>query len=158
MNAINKNYYFENKTISSTNHVDDEFATFWNEIDEFVIVEYSRSFNLVAEKNATTEHLNIFFNFHIKMHFADLMKKYDVFWNINVLFDENKHRFFKQTVFSINNRKSKKIIIFQKRNSIYYSDHFQWNFFFYSFTFQWTNFKNSSSMFRFIHRIQQSWF
>jgi hypothetical protein len=47
-----------------------------------------------------------------------MMLEYEVLWNVNVLFDENKHRFFKKTVLSINHRKSlrqvllKEVIIF----------------------------------------------
>lgn len=37
-----------------------------------------------------------------------MMKKYDVLWNSNVLFEKNKHRFFKQTILFINNRKFEK--------------------------------------------------
>ena len=34
-------------------------------------------------------------NFHIGMHSETVMQEYDVLWNVNVLFGEDKHRFFK---------------------------------------------------------------
>jgi hypothetical protein len=50
-------------------------------------------------------------NFYIEMHFESIMHEYDVLWNVNVLFDENKHRFFKKTILSFNHRKSIKQIL-----------------------------------------------
>ena len=58
------------------------------------------------------------FNFHIDIHFNRIMFKYKIFQNVNFLFDENKHRFFKQIVLSINYRKLEKQLHVQKNCKI----------------------------------------
>ncbi len=106
MNAENKKFILRNK-ISNKSRDDDMFC---DDIINVSILKTSRSFYFISktEKNEIKNHLNSLSNYHIKIHFQKTMKKYDVLWNINVLFDENKHRFFKQTVLIINNKKSKK--------------------------------------------------
>ncbi len=54
------------------------------------------------------------FNFHIDLHFDRIVSKYNVFWNVNVFFKKNKHRFYKQIVLFINHRKSKKQLFFKE--------------------------------------------
>ena len=68
------------------------------------------AFNSEKESNNVEK----LFNFHIDIHFNRLMSEYEVLWNVNVLFDENKHRFFKQIVLFINYRKSKRQLLFKK--------------------------------------------
>lgn len=62
----------------------------------------------IAEKNVEK-----LLNFHIDLHFQRIMQKYDVVWNVNVLFDENKHKFFKNAVIFSNHRKFVKQILFK---------------------------------------------
>ena len=50
-------------------------------------------------------------NFHIGMHFERVMQEYGVLWNVNVLFGEDKHRFFKQAVLSTNHRKQERQLL-----------------------------------------------
>ncbi len=105
MNANNK--FFKNK--SNTRDISDtNFVILCNDIDDTSNI---RLFN--AKKNEIKNHLSILSNFYIKLHFERMMKEYDVLWNINVLFDENKHKFFKQIILIINNRKSKRQLLFK---------------------------------------------
>lgn len=53
------------------------------------------------------------FNFYIDLHFERIRLKYATLWNCNVLFDENKHKFFKNAVVSNNHKKSTKQIFFK---------------------------------------------
>jgi hypothetical protein len=110
MNAENKKFIFRDK-ISDKSRDDDMFC---DETINVSILKTSKSFYFIskAEKNEIKNHLNSFLNYHIEIHFQKTMKKYDVLWNINVLFDENKHRFFKQIVLIINNKKSKRQLLF----------------------------------------------
>jgi hypothetical protein len=111
MNAENRKFTFRNK-ISDKSRDDDMFC---DKTIDVLILKTSKSFYFIskAKKNEVKNHLNFFSNYHIKIHFQRTMKEYDVLWNINVLFDENKHRFFKQIVLIINNRKSKKQLFFK---------------------------------------------
>ncbi len=111
MNAENRKFTFRNK-ISDKSRDDDMFC---DKTIDVLILKTSKSFYFIskAKKNEVKNHLNFFSNYHIKIHFQRTMKEYDVLWNINVLFDENKHRFFKQLVLIINNRKSKKQLFFK---------------------------------------------
>jgi hypothetical protein len=105
MNADNK--FFKNK--SNTRDISDtNFVISCNDIDDTSNI---RLFN--AKKNEIRNYLNTFSNFHIKLNFEKMMKKYDVLWNINVLFDKDKHKFFKQIVLITNNRKSKRQFLFK---------------------------------------------
>jgi hypothetical protein len=111
MNAENKEFIFRNK-ISNKSRDDDMFC---DETIDVSILKTSRSFYFIskAKKNEIKNHLSFFSNYHIKIHFQRTMKEYDVLWNINVLFDEDKHRFFKQVVLIINNKKSKRQFLFK---------------------------------------------
>ncbi len=111
MNAENKEFTLRDK-ISDKSRDDDMFC---DDTIDVSILKTSRSLYFIskAEKNEIKNHLSFFSNYHIKIHFQRTMKKYDVLWNINVLFDENKHRFFKQVVLIINNRKSERQLLFK---------------------------------------------
>ena len=50
-------------------------------------------------------------NFHIGMHFERVMQEYGVFWNVNVLLGEDKHRFLKKAVLSTNHRKPERQLL-----------------------------------------------
>jgi hypothetical protein len=93
MNVKNKKFIFRNK-ISNRSRDDDMFC---DETIVVLILKTLRSFYFIskAKKNEIKNHLNFLSNYHIKIHFQKTMKKYDMLWNINVLFDEDKHRFFK---------------------------------------------------------------
>ena len=54
------------------------------------------------------------FNFHIGIHFERLMEEYGVIWNTNVLFGEDKHRFFKKTVLCTNHRRPERQLLFKE--------------------------------------------
>lgn len=58
--------------------------------------------------------LSSFSNFHIGVHFERLLKEYAVLWNTNVLFREDKHWFFKKTVFSTNHRKPERQLLLKE--------------------------------------------
>jgi hypothetical protein len=111
MNAKNKEFTFRDK-ISDKSRDDNMFC---DETIDVSILKTSKSLYFISktEKNEVKNHLNFFSNYHIKIHFQKKMKEYDVLWNINVLFDEDKHRFFKQIVLIINNKKSKKQLFFK---------------------------------------------
>jgi hypothetical protein len=105
MNASNK--FFKNR--SNTRDISDTGSVIsCNDTDDTSNI---RLFN--AKKNEIKDHLNTLSNFHIKLHFERMMKEYDVLWNTNVLFDEDRHRFFKQVVLITNNRKSKRQLLFK---------------------------------------------
>jgi hypothetical protein len=105
INADNK--FFKNKSnVRDTSNTC--FVISCNDIDDT-----SNIWLFNAKKNEIRNHLSIFSNFHIKLHFEKMMKKYDVLWNINVLFDEDKHRFFEYIVWITNNRKSKRQLLFK---------------------------------------------
>ena len=114
MNVVNKNFRFRsdrsindmNKNVNSA-----AFAASCDETDQSMISTQLRLFIETTKKNEVEKHFNILSNFHIAVHFATMMKKYGVLWNANVLFEENKHRFFKQTVLSINHRKSERQLL-----------------------------------------------
>ena len=53
-------------------------------------------------------------NFHININFKQMIKKYGILWNINVLFEKNKHRMFKKYVLLINHRNVKKQFFLKK--------------------------------------------
>lgn len=149
MNAVNKNHW--KKTANLIQNVVDMFAMSCNEINVLIVKFFQ--FKLIVEKNNIKNHLNTFFNFHIEMHFAVMMNEYEILWNINVLFKKKKHRFFKQNVFTINNRKSKKQFFFQKCDTIHHESDNQGSFFSFSFSNYFSIFENSRSMFRFIEKI-----
>jgi hypothetical protein len=111
MNTENKEFTLRNK-ISNKSRDDDMF---YDNTINVSILKTSKSFYFIskAEKNEVKNHLNSLSNYHIKIHFQRTMKEYDVLWNINVLFDEDKHRFFKQIVLIINNKKSKRQFFFK---------------------------------------------
>jgi hypothetical protein len=50
-------------------------------------------------------------NFHIGIHFEQVMEEYGVLWNANVLFGEHMHKFFKQAVISTNHHKPERQIL-----------------------------------------------
>jgi hypothetical protein len=111
MNAKNKKFTFRDKILDKSR--DDDM--FCDETIDILILKTSRSLYFIskAEKNEIKNHLNFLSNYHIEIHFQKTMKEYDVLWNINVLFDEDKHRFFKQIVLIINNKKSKRQLFFK---------------------------------------------
>ena len=53
-------------------------------------------------------------NFYIDIHFKQMIKKYDILWNANVLFEKNKHWIFKKYVLSINHRNVKRQFFLKK--------------------------------------------
>lgn len=53
-------------------------------------------------------------NFHIGMHFERIMQEYALLWNANVLFGEDKHRFFKKAVLTTNNRKPARQVLLKE--------------------------------------------
>jgi hypothetical protein len=110
MNAENKKFTLRDK-ISDKSRDDDMFC---DDTIDVSILKTSRSFYFIskAKRNEIKNHLSFLSNYHIKIHFQRTMKEYNVLWNINVLFDEDKHRFFKQIVLIINNKKSKKQFFF----------------------------------------------
>jgi hypothetical protein len=50
-------------------------------------------------------------NFHIGVHFEKVMQEYAVLWNVNVLFGEDKHRFYKNAVLSTNHRRPERQLL-----------------------------------------------
>ena len=66
---------------------------------------------LSASMTARNGEANKLPNFHIGMHFERVMQEYGVLWNVNVLFGEDKHRFFKQAVLSTNHRKPERQLL-----------------------------------------------
>ena len=76
----------------------------------FNMYDSSSQINTILESNVSiksneneAEKLS---NFHIAVHFQKMMKEYDIVWNENVLFEEDKHKFFKKIVTIINHRDS----------------------------------------------------
>ena len=53
-------------------------------------------------------------NFRIAVHFKRLMEEYGVIWNNNVLFREDKHRFFKKTVLCTNHQKPERQLLLKE--------------------------------------------
>ncbi|MCJ1463693.1 hypothetical protein MMC07_002302 [Pseudocyphellaria aurata] len=56
----------------------------------------------------------VFGQTYIGIHFERLLEEYGVLWNTNVLFGEDKHRFFKETVFSTNHRKPERQLLMKE--------------------------------------------
>ena len=98
INVVNKNFKFKSdKSINDMNKNMNSaaFAASCDETDQSMMSTQLRLFIETTKKNKIEKHFNILLNFHIAVHFVIMMKKYDVLWNNNVLFEENKHRFFK---------------------------------------------------------------
>jgi hypothetical protein len=55
-------------------------------------------------------------NFRIGVYFEKIMQEYGVLWNVNVLFSEDRHRFYKNAVLSTNHRRPKRQLLL--RNAI----------------------------------------
>lgn len=103
-----------NAFFSKRNSVFEIFNNFyfdhWLKLNAFEI-DLIHNSNSMLSNEAIVDETNKLFNFHIDMHFEKIMRKYAVLWNVNVLFDENKHKFFKKTIFFNNHRKSAKQIL-----------------------------------------------
>ena len=79
MNVADRDFRFKNnKSTNFAREIDDASATFCDETNDSMIAEYFQSSNLMIEKNAIQKHFNTFSNFHIAVHFAAMMEKYDV--------------------------------------------------------------------------------
>ena len=116
INVVNKNFKFKSdKSINDMNKNMNSaaFAASCDETDQSMMSTQLRLFIETAKKNEIEKHFNTLLNFYIIVYFVIMMKEYDVLWNNNVLFEKNKHRFFKQTVLSINHRKSKRQFLFK---------------------------------------------
>ena len=111
MNAVNKNFRFRfDKSINDMNRNVNfaAFAALCDETNQSMMSTQLRLFIETIKKNEIEKHFNTLSNFHIAVHFVIMMKEYDVLWNNNVLFEKNKHQFFKQIILSINYRKSER--------------------------------------------------
>ncbi len=86
---------------TSVNSLSDDFAV-GDQASQSSQLEPSYASTLDDVQNDEAEKLP---NFHIGMHFESIMHEYGVLWNVNVLFGEDKHRFFKKAVLSSNHRK-----------------------------------------------------
>ena len=67
--------------------------------------------NEIGENADHNAKLSTLPNFHIGIYFQRLMEKYGVVWNTNVLFGEDKHRFFKKIVLCTNHQKPERQLL-----------------------------------------------
>ena len=72
-----------------------------------------------AQRKAVTKFKKYFFivkrpNLHIELHYELVMKKYTMSNNCNVLIEKNKHRKFKDEIYSINHSNVKKVLLSRK--------------------------------------------
>ncbi|ELR07181.1 hypothetical protein GMDG_08308 [Pseudogymnoascus destructans 20631-21] len=53
-------------------------------------------------------------NFHIALHFHQMMEEYGSVWNTNVFWGEDKHKFFKEAVIRTNHRRPERDLLIQE--------------------------------------------